>query len=237
MSDSKRRGGGRAGGAQTSLPPAAKPPQVIFALPPQNGTDYAMRIYNSDGSEPEMCGNGIRCLARFVADIDGAGARQYRVHTLAGLIQPALLPDGQVRGGAGGWAGRRAAAAWRPGGGWGRVQLWGRSAPIMLQQTGPASFCGWLWCGPLLKPVSPSLPAGAGGHGGADPAGAGRAHHAPTHAGALGWARLAVGAGHSAGKCMRLTNSLLGRSSASKGPHEGSFLLKSAPALAGGDGR
>ncbi|PSC71802.1 Diaminopimelate chloroplastic [Micractinium conductrix] len=69
---------------------------VIFALPGENGTDYAMRIFNSDGSEPEMCGNGIRCLARFVADIDGSQPRQYRVHTLAGLIQPALLADGQV---------------------------------------------------------------------------------------------------------------------------------------------
>lgn len=44
-----------------------------------------------------MCGNGIRCLARFVADVDGGAAGQYRVDTLAGLIQPALLPDGQVR--------------------------------------------------------------------------------------------------------------------------------------------
>ena len=56
-----------------------------------------MRIYNSDGSEPEMCGNGIRCLARFVSDIDGAAPRAYRVDTLAGLIQPTLLADGQVR--------------------------------------------------------------------------------------------------------------------------------------------
>lgn len=53
----------------TSTPPL--PAQVIFALPAQNGTDYSMRIFNSDGSEPEMCGNGIRCLARFVA---GAGS-------------------------------------------------------------------------------------------------------------------------------------------------------------------
>jgi len=56
-----------------------------------------MRIYNSDGSEPEMCGNGIRCLARFVADLDGSPAStQYKIHTLAGLIQPSLQPDGQV---------------------------------------------------------------------------------------------------------------------------------------------
>jgi diaminopimelate epimerase len=71
---------------------------VIFALPPVGDTDFTMRIYNSDGSEPEMCGNGIRCLARFVADEDGtqAGGR-YKIHTLAGLIQPELLADGQVR--------------------------------------------------------------------------------------------------------------------------------------------
>lgn len=59
--------------------------QVIFALPPKNGEDYSMRIFNSDGSEPEMCGNGIRCLARFVAERDGAGGTtSHRVHTLAG---------------------------------------------------------------------------------------------------------------------------------------------------------
>ncbi|GIL69377.1 hypothetical protein Vretimale_13496 [Volvox reticuliferus] len=56
-----------------------------------------MRIFNSDGSEPEMCGNGIRCLAKFVADVDKAAPRKYKIHTLAGLIQPELLADGQVR--------------------------------------------------------------------------------------------------------------------------------------------
>ncbi|KAK9866398.1 hypothetical protein WJX84_008088 [Apatococcus fuscideae] len=71
---------------------------VIFALPAANGdVDYAMRMFNNDGSEPEMCGNGIRCLARFVAQLDGDIPRRYRVHTLAGLIQPELLEDGQVR--------------------------------------------------------------------------------------------------------------------------------------------
>lgn len=69
---------------------------VIFALPPVGDTDLTMRIYNSDGSEPEMCGNGIRCLARFVADLDKDAPKKYKIHTLAGLIQPELLPDGQV---------------------------------------------------------------------------------------------------------------------------------------------
>lgn len=58
--------------------------QVIFALPPKGDVDYTMRIYNSDGSEPEMCGNGIRCLARFVAEKDKEGPRQYKVLTGAG---------------------------------------------------------------------------------------------------------------------------------------------------------
>ncbi|MEG3900594.1 diaminopimelate epimerase [Microcoleus sp. B4-C5] len=71
---------------------------VIFALPGQNDTDYTMRIFNSDGSEPEMCGNGIRCLAKFIADLDGSEAKtQYRIHTLAGVISPELRSDGQVK--------------------------------------------------------------------------------------------------------------------------------------------
>ncbi len=72
---------------------------VIFALPGEDGTDYTMRIFNSDGSEPEMCGNGIRCLAGFIADLEGESRNQdlYRIHTLAGVITPQLLPDGQVK--------------------------------------------------------------------------------------------------------------------------------------------
>lgn len=87
---------------------------VIFALPGQAGqpgqepTDYTMRIFNSDGSEPEMCGNGIRCMARFIADLEGishdrtddiepAAPTQYRIQTLAGVIIPTIQADGLVR--------------------------------------------------------------------------------------------------------------------------------------------
>lgn len=71
---------------------------VIFALPGQDDTDYTMRIFNSDGSEPEMCGNGIRCLARFIAELEGKSDSnvEYRIHTLAGVMKPQLRPDGQV---------------------------------------------------------------------------------------------------------------------------------------------
>lgn len=80
---------------------------VIFALPGENDTDYTMRIFNSDGSEPEMCGNGIRCLAGFIAQLEegerreARGKRQeksrYRIHTLAGVMSPQMTADGQVR--------------------------------------------------------------------------------------------------------------------------------------------
>jgi diaminopimelate epimerase len=73
---------------------------VIFALPAQGDTDYTMRIFNSDGSEPEMCGNGIRCLARFLADLEqaetGMARPHYRIHTLAGVMSPRLEQNGEV---------------------------------------------------------------------------------------------------------------------------------------------
>jgi diaminopimelate epimerase len=47
---------------------------VIFALKPSSDDfDFKMRIYNSDGSEPEMCGNGIRCFAQFLHDLGEDG--------------------------------------------------------------------------------------------------------------------------------------------------------------------
>lgn len=72
---------------------------VIFALAPPEGKedefDFSMRIYNSDGSEPEMCGNGIRCLAAFLRDL-GEESESYRIHTLAGPIVPVLNDDGRI---------------------------------------------------------------------------------------------------------------------------------------------
>jgi diaminopimelate epimerase len=70
---------------------------IIFLLPGTGDTDYTMRIYNSDGSEPEMCGNGIRCLARFIADTEGQAIANYRIHTLAGVITPQITANGLVK--------------------------------------------------------------------------------------------------------------------------------------------
>ena len=71
---------------------------LILALPPQGEGDLRMRIMNADGSEAEMCGNGIRCLARYLADTDGDGpGRVWAIETLAGVIRPELMADGQLK--------------------------------------------------------------------------------------------------------------------------------------------
>ncbi len=71
---------------------------VIFLLPSQEeGADYQMRIFNSDGSEPEMCGNGIRCLAQFLQDLGVNSPKDtYRIQTLAGLIIPRIQEPGLI---------------------------------------------------------------------------------------------------------------------------------------------
>jgi diaminopimelate epimerase len=72
---------------------------VIFALPAKASCDWEMRIYNSDSSEPEMCGNGIRCMAQFVAALEGTQGleKTFSIHTLAGKIVPTLLKNGNIR--------------------------------------------------------------------------------------------------------------------------------------------
>lgn len=72
---------------------------VIFALPGVNGSDYTMRVFNSDGSEAEMCGNGIRCLAKFIAHLEHElkNQDQYCIHTLGGVVVTQIMPDGQVK--------------------------------------------------------------------------------------------------------------------------------------------
>jgi diaminopimelate epimerase len=68
---------------------------VIFVL--RDKEDFQMRIYNSDGSEPEMCGNGIRCVAKYLAELEKATApKSYKVLTGAGYMILELRKDGQV---------------------------------------------------------------------------------------------------------------------------------------------
>ena len=75
---------------------------VIFVLPSDTeDSRVRMRIYNSDGSEPEMCGNGIRCMAKyFSAELESLAvgeSDQYTISTLAGPIVPEILANGEIK--------------------------------------------------------------------------------------------------------------------------------------------
>ena len=59
---------------------------ILVLLKPKSGADFKMRILNSDGSEPEMCGNGIRCLAQYVYSHNLTEKPSVKVATLAGTV-------------------------------------------------------------------------------------------------------------------------------------------------------
>ncbi len=56
---------------------------------------YQMRIINSDGSEPEMCGNGIRCFARYIYE-EYEHTSVLSIETLAGIMLPVLDPKNNL---------------------------------------------------------------------------------------------------------------------------------------------
>lgn len=61
--------------------------QVLLLLD-SGVADFTMKIYNADGSEVEMCGNGIRCLAKYVWDRGLSTKDTLEIDTLAGVIRP-----------------------------------------------------------------------------------------------------------------------------------------------------
>ena len=67
---------------------------VIFILPAKDGkNDFQMRIFNSDGSEGKMCGNGIRCVGKYVYDYGLTTSKRLRVETLSGVKKLTLFTD------------------------------------------------------------------------------------------------------------------------------------------------
>ncbi|MGE5598331.1 MAG: diaminopimelate epimerase [Bacteroidota bacterium] len=69
----------------------------LMIVLPSDRADARMRIINSDGSEAEMCGNGIRCFAKYVFERGLVPRTRMTVETLAGPIGPELsVEDGRV---------------------------------------------------------------------------------------------------------------------------------------------
>ena len=69
---------------------------LIFALPGESA-QFRMRMLNPDGSESEMCGNGIRCLAEFLVDEGLTTDASIPVETGAGLLVLERVSPGMVR--------------------------------------------------------------------------------------------------------------------------------------------
>ena len=69
---------------------------LVVARPDSADADFRYRIFNADGGEVEQCGNGARCFVVFVRERGLTTKREIRVETKAGVIVPALTPDGEV---------------------------------------------------------------------------------------------------------------------------------------------
>ena len=71
----------------------------ILVVLPSEKADFRMRIFNTDGSEAEMCGNGIRCFARYLYDNGITTKKKFTVETGAGILVPEIIEEnGTVTG-------------------------------------------------------------------------------------------------------------------------------------------
>ncbi len=71
---------------------------IILILESKNKCFVKMRIFNSDGSEPEMCGNGIRCLIAFLNDNNEIKDKsEIQIETKAGLILTSISGNENIK--------------------------------------------------------------------------------------------------------------------------------------------
>lgn len=69
----------------------------LIMINPSDRADFEMEMYNADGSRGEMCGNGIRCVAKYVYDYGLTDKTQISVETLGGIKYLDLtVEDGKV---------------------------------------------------------------------------------------------------------------------------------------------
>ena len=65
----------------------------LILIEPSDTADARMRMFNADGSESEMCGNGIRCVAKYVYDHGIAVKEEMTIETGAGVLALTLFPE------------------------------------------------------------------------------------------------------------------------------------------------
>lgn len=70
---------------------------LIIVNPDTKDTDIGWIFYNNDGSIAQMCGNGIRCFAKYVFEKGYVNKKEFSVETKAGTIIPKILDNGLVR--------------------------------------------------------------------------------------------------------------------------------------------
>lgn len=69
----------------------------LVLILPSKTADFRMRMFNSDGSEAEMCGNASRCVGKYVYDYGLTGSKTVSIETLAGIkVLELSLNDGKV---------------------------------------------------------------------------------------------------------------------------------------------
>jgi len=69
----------------------------LLVVRPSSAADFRMEIYDADGSEVEMCGNGIRALYKFLRDRGHTEDDSIRVETLGGVVRPSWAGPDRVR--------------------------------------------------------------------------------------------------------------------------------------------
>ena len=62
-----------------------------------SGNAFEMRIYNADGTEPEMCGNATRCVGLYIKRRMLARGDEFELRTKGGIVRPKVLENGTVR--------------------------------------------------------------------------------------------------------------------------------------------
>lgn len=70
---------------------------LMIVNPNTINTDIGWIFYNNDGSIAQMCGNGIRCFAKYVYDKGYINKKEFSVETKAGTIIPKILDDGRIK--------------------------------------------------------------------------------------------------------------------------------------------